>query len=179
MLKMTGVFIECLSDMDMILFLEANIRGGVSYINQRHCEADEDPRDLDPAADEEGEDILERTKCIYVDGNLLFHPSFPSPHLTIFLFAANNLYGYAQSCMMPVGGFAWMEEEAFLSTDWTVFDENSETGYILEVDLLYPEHLHLDHSSLPLAPHRMTLTEKEISPFSMQCLQELKKNNAA
>jgi hypothetical protein len=39
MLKMTGVEIESLRDMDMVLFLENNIRGGVSFINQRHCKA--------------------------------------------------------------------------------------------------------------------------------------------
>lgn len=37
MLKQTGVIIDCLTDMDMILFLESSIRGGVSFINQRHC----------------------------------------------------------------------------------------------------------------------------------------------
>lgn len=39
MLKMTGVTIEYLRDVDMSLFLESNIRGGVSFINQRHCQS--------------------------------------------------------------------------------------------------------------------------------------------
>jgi hypothetical protein len=39
MLKSTRVRIECLTEMDIILFLEQSIRGGVSFINQRHCVA--------------------------------------------------------------------------------------------------------------------------------------------
>ena len=37
MLWLTKVEIELLTDIDQILFIEQNIRGGVSYINQRHC----------------------------------------------------------------------------------------------------------------------------------------------
>ena len=45
MLKQTGVRIECLSDIDMILFLEGAIRGGVSFINQRHHEVENEKSD--------------------------------------------------------------------------------------------------------------------------------------
>jgi hypothetical protein len=37
MLKSTKVEIELLTDVDQILFVEQNIRGGMSYINQRYC----------------------------------------------------------------------------------------------------------------------------------------------
>ena len=37
MLRQTNVKIELLADVDQIMFIEQNIRGGVSYINQRHC----------------------------------------------------------------------------------------------------------------------------------------------
>jgi hypothetical protein len=38
MLRSTKVEIELLTDIDKILFVEGNIRGGVSFINQRYCE---------------------------------------------------------------------------------------------------------------------------------------------
>jgi hypothetical protein len=38
MLKSTRIEIELLTDIDKLLFIEENIRGGVSYINQRHCQ---------------------------------------------------------------------------------------------------------------------------------------------
>ncbi len=43
MLKMTKVKIDLLNEVDQILFIEQNIRGGVSYINQRHCIEEKTP----------------------------------------------------------------------------------------------------------------------------------------
>lgn len=43
MLRLTKVEIELLHDVDQILFIEQNIRGGVSYINQRHCVEEKTP----------------------------------------------------------------------------------------------------------------------------------------
>jgi DNA polymerase type B, organellar and viral len=150
MLKSTGVKIEPLIDPDMVLFLEANIRGGTSFISQRHCLANpiQPNTGLPERIDEEP------TTLVYID--------------------ANNLYGYAQSCPMPVGDYVWMERETFQQHDWRTFDENAEHGYIVECDMEYPEALHADHNSLPLAPHRMDITEQDLSPFSRSCLEKLR-----
>lgn len=71
---------------------------------------------------------------------------------------------------MPVGGYGWMSRAQIAVRDWAVYDEDSDTDFILEVDLDYPEELHLAHASLPLAPHLMTITEENLSPFSRQLL---------
>ena len=39
MLKMTGVKLEQFSDIDMYLFIEKGLRGGISYIAKRYSEA--------------------------------------------------------------------------------------------------------------------------------------------
>ena len=39
MLKMTGVKLEKISDIDMYLFIEKGLRGGISYIAKRYNEA--------------------------------------------------------------------------------------------------------------------------------------------
>ena len=39
MLKMTGVELEKLSGIDMYLFIEKGVRGGISYITKRHNKA--------------------------------------------------------------------------------------------------------------------------------------------
>ena len=39
MLKMTGVELELISDVDMYLFIEKGMRSGISYITQKHSEA--------------------------------------------------------------------------------------------------------------------------------------------
>ena len=42
MLKMTGIELEFFSDVDMHLFIEKGLRGGVSCISKRHSKVDED-----------------------------------------------------------------------------------------------------------------------------------------
>ncbi|GFT97428.1 uncharacterized protein NPIL_365611 [Nephila pilipes] len=74
-----------------------------------------------------------------------FEPSKPQNFL-LYL-DANNLYGWAMSQPLPLNNFKWVD---FLEVDH--IDENGEKGYILEVDLEYPESLHDYHSDLPLAP---------------------------
>ncbi|GFY53002.1 uncharacterized protein TNIN_453571 [Trichonephila inaurata madagascariensis] len=85
----------------------------------------------------------------YARANNKFLPNFePSKPQNFLLYLdANNLYGWAMSQYLPLNDFKWVD---FLDVD--NIDENGEKGYILEVDLEYPEFLHDDHSDLPLAP---------------------------
>ena len=39
MIKMTGVKLEKISDIDMYLFIEKGMRGGISYIAKRYAKA--------------------------------------------------------------------------------------------------------------------------------------------
>ena len=39
MLKMTGIELDLISDIDMHLFIEKGMRGGISYISKRHSKA--------------------------------------------------------------------------------------------------------------------------------------------
>ena len=133
MLRSTKVEIELLTDIDQILFIENNIRGGVSFINQRHCEKGVDAKGFE-------------TSMAYID--------------------ANNLYGLAQCYPMPLKNFRWLTNEEIQSLDWADMNDDQESGYILEVDLAYPQHLHAAHSSLPLAPHRLKITQEMLSPYA-------------
>ena len=42
MLKMTGIKLELISDVDMYLFIEKGMRGGISYILKIHSKVDRD-----------------------------------------------------------------------------------------------------------------------------------------
>ena len=55
---------------------------------------------------------------------------------------ANNLYEWAISQKLPVNGFKWIKrlskfDELFIKN----YDENSDKGYILDVDVEYPKKI--------------------------------------
>ena len=69
----------------------------------------------------------------------------PKKHLiTIVYLDACNLYRWTMCEYLPTGGFMWVEVSSI--TDWTQFilnqKDDQDGGYILEVDLKYPEYLH-------------------------------------
>lgn len=136
------------SNYDHSLFLERGIRGGVSSISARHVEV----RDTSDEAKMKGED--DQVKLLYLD--------------------LNNLYGFSQVQPLPVGNYRFLTRAEIEAKDWSTYDENSDKGYILEVDLEYGAHLHKEHSSLPLCPEKMRISEKDLSDYSLRVLRELK-----
>lgn len=65
---------------------------------------------------------------------------------------ANNLYGWAMSQYLPISQFEWVNIDVNFNIPIT-----SEFGYILEVDLEYPDDLHDIHSDLPLCPENICI----------------------
>ena len=45
------------------------------------------------------------------------------------------------------------------------FNEKSDVGYILEVDLKYPKELHKLNNDYPLAPEKLTVTNDILSNY--------------
>ena len=62
----------------------------------------------------------------------------------------NNLYGWAMSQKLIVNKFQWIEDTFQLNEDFIKdYNEESDEGYFLEVDLQYPKKLHELHNDLP------------------------------
>ena len=78
---------------------------------------------------------------------------------------ANNLYGWAMSQAMPDGGFEKLTEPELQKLNVLSIPDDSPYGYILEVDLTYPKHLHDSHSDFPVAPVRRSVSFDELSPY--------------
>jgi hypothetical protein len=67
-------------------------------------------------------------------------------------------------------GFRWLEKEEFEHLNINSVSDDSEDGYVLEVDLDYPPELHDHHNEYPLAPEKMKVTENMLSPYAKQML---------
>lgn len=120
MLKCTKIELELLTDYDKIAFIKKGIRGGISQCSNRYAKANN----------------------IFMSD---YNPQNPDSFL-IYL-DANNLYGWAMSQYLPIGGFEWINPDVNFE-----ISETSNVGYILEVDLEYPDNLHDLHSDLPYCP---------------------------
>ena len=135
MLKMTETKLELMSDVDMFQFIEKGMRGGISYIANRYGKANNKYM-------KEYDEKASSKYIMYLD--------------------ANNLYGWAMSQYLPTGGFKWLSEK---EVNLSKFDNESEKGLILEVDLEYPKELHDLHNDYPLAAEKIKVTENMLSPF--------------
>ena len=138
MLKMTDIQLELMTDIDMFQFIEKGMRGGISYIANRYGKANNKyMREYDEKA----------------------------PSKYIMYLDANNLYGWAMSQYLPTGGFKWMTEKQINKIDLAKYNENSEKGLILEVDLEYPKELHDLHNDYPLAAERVCVNKDMLSDY--------------
>ena len=88
---------------------------------------------------------------------------------SIRYFDANNLYGLSQVGLLPYDNYRWLEPSEIAEFVPLKTKTSGRLGYILEVDLTYPEHLHYDHNDYPLAPEQQKLFYEDLSPYSKNC----------
>ena len=142
-LKKSKVELDLITDIDMILFIEKGLRGGISYIAHRKARANNK----------------------YLPD---YNPELPDSYLMYL--DANNLYGWAMSQRLPTGDFKWLknlpetplEIESFLAN----YTEDSDKGIILESDFKYPEKLHDLHNEYPLLPEKMIINDELLSDYA-------------
>ena len=82
MLKITGIELGKISDIDKYLFIENELRGGISYIAKIYAKAN--------------------NKYVKV-----YDSKEPSKFITYL--DMNNLYGWGMSDYLPYGGFKWLK----------------------------------------------------------------------
>ena len=129
-LKKTNVELELLTDYDMVLMVEEGIRGGICYAMQRYAKAN----------NKYMKDYDRKKKSSYIQ-----------------YLDANNLYGKAMTEKLPVRGFRWMDISKIDEDFVKVSKKNDNKGYILDVDVDYPNKLQNLYSDLPFLPERVVI----------------------
>ena len=136
MLKMTGIELEKISDIDKYLFIEKGTRARISYIAKRYAKAND--------------------KCIND-----YNPEEPSTFITYL--DKNNLYGWAMSEYLPYENFELVKNVDEL--DVMSINKKCDEGYFLEVNLEYPNELHELHNDYPLAPEKFAVSNNMLSVY--------------
>ena len=123
---MTGAKLVKISDIYKYLFVEKELKGGISYIAKRYAKA-----------------------------NNKYMNDYDSKKLSEFItyLDMNNLYGWGLSEYLPYGGFKWLKN--INGFDMISISENSSIGNFLKVDFEYPDELHELHNDYPLAPKNL------------------------
>ena len=115
----------------MSMMVEIGIRGGICHSIHRYAKANKNHM-------KNYEKNIESSYLMYLD--------------------ANNLYEWAMSQKLPVNGFKWKKNVSKFDEDFIKsYDEDSDKGYILEVDVEYQNKLLNLHSDLQFLAERMKI----------------------
>ena len=134
-LKITGVKLELITDINMLLMIESGMRGRVCHVI-----------------------------CSYAETNNKYMNNYDENEESSFLsyLDANNLYGCPMIKKLPVGGFKWITNVSRIDEEFIKkYDENSDIGYFFKVDLEYPKELHDLHSDLPFLSEKVKINKHE------------------
>ena len=80
----------------------------------------------------------------------------------------NNLYGHAMSQHLPYADFKWVKNIDKIEQKLMQIKKDSSTGYVLEVDLEYPQELHDIHNDYPLAPEGINIPKEWLSKYCLK-----------
>lgn len=127
MLLYTGIELDLINNLEIYQMLEKGIRGGLAQCSLRHAKANNKYLS-------EYDDRLSSTYLLYLD--------------------CNNLYGHAMTKKLPISEFRFLTQGEIDSFDIASISDESNYGFILEVDLEYPDSLHDVHSDLPFSPEK-------------------------
>ena len=149
MLKMTGINLELITDIDQQLFIEKGMRGGISIITHRCGKANNSYIKSYNSKDD-------TSYIIYLD--------------------ANNLYGWAMCRPLPYSGFRWVDSKFYnkMVTESCLHKKVEGIGYIYEVDLEYPKELHDLHNDYPCAAEKMVVKDEMLSPYCKKIKEDYK-----
>ena len=120
-LKKTKIKLKLLSDSNVLLMFERGIQGGITQAIHKYASVNNK----------------------YMGGD--YNPNKESKYLQYL--GTNNLYGWAMSQPLLVGGFEWVDIDP---TEIHNLANQRDKECLLEVDVRYPKELHDSHNDLHL-----------------------------
>ena len=121
--KKTEVKLDRLTDIDVLVMVDKGIRGGICHCIYQYA----------------------TSNSKYVKD---YDKNKNSPYIQYW--DVNNSYGWAMTQKLPVNNFEWIKVTSSFSEDFIkIYNEKSDKGYFLEVDVQYSEKLHELHNDLP------------------------------
>ena len=122
-LKHTGAEIELLTDYNIFLAFEKSIRGGCTQLVKKYSKSN----------------------------NIFLNEKFDAQDESkyIYYLDANNLYGHAMCSPLPISNFRYVQPSEFSADSIVNMSDDAEYGYLFDVTILYPDHLHDEHNQLP------------------------------
>jgi hypothetical protein len=148
--------IELITDMDIYLFVENNIRGGLSQISKRYAKA---------------------------NNKLMTNYNETSIDEYILYLDMNNLYGAGMIAYLPVGDFKWSNDEwgyeynnelKMQTLNKVGIDkilslkDDAKKGFLFDVNLHYPKSLHDNHNGYPLAPENKVIKKEWLNEWQQK-----------
>ena len=111
-LKKTGVELELLTDIDMLLMVQKGIRGGMCHVIRHYAKANNKYMNH-----------YDKKRIMYLK-----------------YWDVINLYGWTMSQKLPVNNFDWIEESPQFNEDFIKnYNDEVDEGYCIEVDVQYPK----------------------------------------
>ena len=137
-MKKTKQSLKLLMRPEHLLFFENSIRVGISVVSHRHAKAN------NPMVPNYNPDDV-HSWLLYVD--------------------SNNLYDQTMSLFLATSDFRFLTDDEIASFDLSTTSPTDGTGYVLEIDLVYPQELHDLHSDYPIAAEKLKITRDKLSPL--------------
>ena len=91
-----------------------------------------------------------------------------SKNVNILYLGMNNLYECAMRQYFPINNFKWVKAFSKIKQKLMNIKNNSSTGYVLQIDLEYPQELHDIHDDYPLAPEKINKPKEWLSDYCLK-----------
>ena len=129
-----------MQDRDMHVIIDKSVRGGMCCISHKHAIA------INPSLGDSYNASKPNSFIVYLD--------------------MNNLYGTAMCVSLLEKNFDFLLDDLIANFDVNLIPDDSTTGYILEVDMDYPNHLHDVHCDFPFCPPAFVVNPDDLSPYT-------------